>query len=341
MVLSAARTRSFRLIPALVNSLVVPPLIALLISTGVLAILMRSRAAMLALDHPNERSLHTTPRPRLGGVGILAGTAIAWGYATPSLHPLMLLALTLLISVSLLDDLRGVSVVWRLLIHVAAALLAVSALLHGREWWQIGIAALATAWMINLYNFMDGSDGLAGGMAVIGFGDYGVAALIGGDISFAALNLAVATASLGFLLFNFPPSRIFMGDGGAIPLGFLAAVFNVTGWTRGDWPLWFGIAIFSPFIVDASLTLIKRVLRGARPWQAHREHYYQRLVRGGWSHRRTAYAEYAVMLTCGVVSICAINRTPLAQASLAGVLALLYLILIIAIERRFALHAQA
>src|SRR6476661_1373354 len=317
MVLSAPRTRWFRLIPALVNSLVVPPLIALLISTGVLAILMRSRAAMLALDHPNERSLHTTPRPRLGGVGILAGTAIAWGYATPSLHPLMLLALTLLISVSLLDDLRGVSVVWRLLIHVAAALLAVSALLHGREWWQIGIAALATAWMINLYNFMDGSDGLAGGMAVIGFGDYGVAALIGGDISFAALNLAVATASLGFLLFNF------------------------TGWTRGDWPLWFGIAIFSPFIVDASLTLIKRVLRGARPWQAHREHYYQRLVRGGWSHRRTAYAEYAVMLTCGVVSICAINRTPLAQASLAGVLALLYLILIIAIERRFALHAQA
>jgi UDP-GlcNAc:undecaprenyl-phosphate GlcNAc-1-phosphate transferase len=322
------------LIPALVNAVVVPPLVALLVSGAVVAFVIHSRFARYALDHPNERSLHTTPTPRLGGLGIVAGVAAAWWYAMPAIDQGLLIALGLLAGISLLEDVLGVAIAWRLLVHLAAALLAVSTVLNGIAWWLVALAALVTAWMINLYNFMDGADGLAGGMAVIGFGSYGIAALIGGDVSFAAMNLSVAAAALGFLLFNFPPARIFMGDVGAIPLGCLAAVFGIAGWTRGDWPLWFGVVIFSPFIVDASLTLLRRVLRGTRAWQAHREHYYQRLIQIGWGHRKTALAEYALMLLCSCGAVAGLQLEGAAQTAIVFGVAMAYLALIFALERK-------
>jgi UDP-N-acetylmuramyl pentapeptide phosphotransferase/UDP-N-acetylglucosamine-1-phosphate transferase len=327
------------LIPAIVNTLVVPLLIALVVSGALVALLIRSRAARIALDHPNERSLHSAPTPRLGGIGIVGGVAAAWVYTLPALDAQLLIALVLLVGVSLLDDLRGVGVAWRMLVHLASAALAVTAVLPGQEWWLIAVAALATAWMINLYNFMDGADGLAGGMAAIGFGSYGVAALAGGDFSYAAINLAVAGAALGFLWFNFPPARIFMGDAGAIPLGCLAAVFNIAGWQRGDWPWWFGIVIFSPFIFDASLTLLKRLLRGAKVWQAHREHYYQRLVQHGWGHRKTTLAEYALMLLCSMLAIGSIRLNIVMQLAVLGTVALLYAGLVVLLERYFVQHS--
>lgn len=327
------------MIPAIINAVIVPPLIALLVSGAVIAVLIRTRAAALALDHPNRRSLHATPTPRLGGIGIVAGVAAAWCYALPAIDPWLLVALGLLIGISLLDDLQSVGVSWRLTLHLASAALAAAAALRGHDLWLMAVAALATAWMINLYNFMDGSDGLAGGMAVSGFGSYGIAALAGGDFSFAALNLSVAMAALGFLLFNFPPAKVFMGDVGAIPLGCLAAVFDLTGWLRGNWPLWFGIAVFSPFIVDASLTLLKRMLRGAKIWQAHREHYYQRLVHNGWGHRKTALAEYALMALCSGAAIFGARQGQTLQLAVLGALALLYAGLVVALERYFPRHA--
>lgn len=327
------------MIPAIVNAVVVPPLLALLTSAAVIALLIRTRTATLALDHPNQRSLHAMPTPRLGGIGIVAGVIAAWVYVAPAIDLRLAIALVLLIGVSLLDDLRSVGVGLRLLAHFASALLAMTALLfasHGI--WLTLAAVLATAWMINLYNFMDGSDGLAGGMAVIGFGSYGVAALAGGDVSFAAVNLTVAAAALGFLWFNFPPAKVFMGDVGAIPLGCLAAVFDITGWLRGDWPAWFGVILFSPFIVDASYTLLKRLLRGARVWQAHREHFYQRLVQSGWGHRKTALAEYALMMLCSAAAIAGMRYESL-QLVVPGTLVLVYAGLIVALERTLSRHA--
>jgi UDP-GlcNAc:undecaprenyl-phosphate/decaprenyl-phosphate GlcNAc-1-phosphate transferase len=276
----------------------------------------------------------------LGGVGVMIGIAAAWAYASPPLDPLLLLALALLAGVSLLDDVKSVGVAWRFAIHLGSAVLAVVALLRGHDWWLVALAALATAWMINLYNFMDGADGLAGGMATIGFGAYGVAALAGGDFAFAAVNLAVAAAALGFLIFNFPPARVFMGDVGAIPLGCLAAVLHIAGMQRGDWPWWFGCVVFSPFIVDASLTLVKRLLRGEKVWQAHREHYYQRLVQSGWGHRKTAYAEYALMIACGALAVAGTRTTVMWQAALIGAVAFLYVVLALALEKYFHAHAQ-
>ena len=187
--------------------------------------------------------------------------------------------------------------------------------------------------MTNLYNFMDGSDGLAGGMTTLGFGTYGAMAFLNADPLFATASLSIAAAAIGFLCFNFPPARIFMGDGGAIPLGYLAAVFGIIGWQRGDWPVWFGIVVFLPFIVDASCTLLKRLLRGANPWQAHREHYYQRLVQSGWGHRKTALAGYGLMAVTGGIAFIGARLEPELQVATLLAVALFYAALIVVLER--------
>ena len=117
--------------------------------------------------------------------------------------------------------------------------------------WQ-AVLALATMWVTNLYNFMDGSDGLAGGMALFGFGAYALSAWLAGDAVFVVVAASIAAASAAFLVFNFPPAKVFMGDAGSIPLGFLAAALGILGWRAGHWPLWFPVLVFSPFIIDAS-----------------------------------------------------------------------------------------
>jgi UDP-N-acetylmuramyl pentapeptide phosphotransferase/UDP-N-acetylglucosamine-1-phosphate transferase len=297
-----------------------------------LALLLR-REALLPLDHPNERSLHVRPTPRIGGLGIMAGLAICSLILRPDgVFVLTLVALGLAV-LSLLDDLRGLSVRVRFAGHFLAALATVF-FLPDMPFWMSGLSVLALVWVTNLYNFMDGSDGLAGGMALFGFASYGVAAWLGGAGAFALLAWIVAAAAAGFLLFNFPPARIFMGDAGSIPLGYLAAALGLAGWAAGLWPMAFPLLVFSPFIVDASLTLLRRGLSGEKVWQAHRSHYYQRLVRMGWSHRRLALAEYALMAATGASGI-AIVIQPNWQVGLVGGWVVCYAILAVSIDRRW------
>ncbi len=309
-------------------------LISFFIAALAVAWLARSRAARIALDEPNARSLHDTPVPRSGGIGLLLGVAAGWAYAAAQLPWVFWTALLLLIMVSLLDDLRGLSAGVRLATHLLAAALVAPALISGYEsMLLLAMVVFAIGWMCNLYNFMDGSDGLAGGMAVSGFLVYATAAWLAGSTQFALLNLAVAAAAAGFLLHNFHPARIFLGDAGAVPLGFLAATFGITGWLQQDWTWWFPLLVFSPFIVDASVTLARRLFSGTRFWEAHRDHYYQRLVQLGLGHRSTALAEYALMVLCGIVALWAMTlSTTLQYAMLAGIGAL-YLSLIVIIER--------
>jgi UDP-N-acetylmuramyl pentapeptide phosphotransferase/UDP-N-acetylglucosamine-1-phosphate transferase len=257
------------------------------------------RSTRLPMDHPNARSLHATPTPRVGGLGIIAGVIVsAIGLAAFGLLDSGLLAALLgmlaLAAVSVLDDVRNLSVRVRFGVHFLVALGCLLAFgVHG---WLLIPGVLAVVWMTNLYNFMDGSDGLAGGMASIGFGALALAAWLAHAPGLALLCAAIAAAALAFLRFNFPPARLFMGDAGSIPLGFLAAVLGMLGTRDQIWAWYFPLLVFSPFIVDASVTLLRRALRGEKIWHAHREHYYQRLVRMGWQHRTTALAEYAVMV---------------------------------------------
>lgn len=319
---------------------ILSPAFSFLVTLGLLAWLSRSKVAAAVLDRPNQRSLHSTPVPRIGGIGMAIGVATGWLLASPAMPLSILAGGCILFGLSLLDDVFGISVATRLGAHfLVAAGFVITAMPSATTPWLSVVLTLAVAWMTNLYNFMDGSDGLAGGMAVFGFGAYGLAALAGGDFSFAAINLSVAAAACAFLFFNFPPARVFMGDVGAIPLGYLAAVLDVTGWLRGNWPWWFGIAVFSPFIVDASYTLLKRLLRGAKVWQPHREHFYQRLVQSGWGHRKTAVAEYVLMALCSGAAIFGARQGQNLQLAVLGALALFYAGLVVALERYFPRHA--
>jgi len=268
-------------------------LVAFVVCYLLLTWLLR-RVDRLPLDHPNERSLHVQPMPRVGGLGLIAGVLVAMLWLRPAELGWLLAMALFLAALSWLDDVRGLSVRVRLPAHLLAAgvFLAFAGEINVLVW-MLGV--LAMVWMTNLYNFMDGADGLAGGMAVAGFGAYGLAAWMGGGQDVALLSLAIVGAALAFLRFNFPPARLFLGDSGSIPLGFLAAGLGWLGARDGLWPLLFPVLVFSPFIVDASMTLLARLSRRERVWQAHRSHYYQRLVRMGLSHRRLALMEYAVM----------------------------------------------
>jgi UDP-GlcNAc:undecaprenyl-phosphate GlcNAc-1-phosphate transferase len=273
-----------------------------------------SRFGRFALDQPNERSLHERPVPRTGGIAVLLGGAVSLAFGAGVLWLPMALALALAV-VSFFDDLRGLPTGVRLGAHVAAAAVLVWYVLSPMLVVELLVLIVAVAWITNLYNFMDGSDGLAGGMAMIGFGAYGVAAWWGQDGALAALCLALSAAALAFLLHNHHPARMFLGDVGSIPLGFLAAGLGIVGWRNDLWPLWFPVLVFGPFIGDATVTLVRRLLRRERVWQAHREHYYQRMVRMGLGHRGTAWTGYAVMLLCAGAALLGRGQAPALQAT--------------------------
>ncbi|MBI2295922.1 MAG: glycosyltransferase family 4 protein [Betaproteobacteria bacterium] len=299
--------------------------------------LLRSRLSIIALDYPGGRSLHERPMPRTGGIGIHAGVILAWAITAPNLPDAAWAAFAVMLAVSFIEDVGGLSAGWRLGVHLlATGLFAADLLLEAHGWIAAAAAALAIAWMANLYNFMDGSDGLAGGMALIGFGGYGVAAWLSGSTAFALLNFSVAAAAAAFLVFNFHPARTFMGDVGSVPLGFLAAALGIVGWLQRDWTWWFPVLVFSPFIVDASATLARRLLKREKVWEAHRDHYYQRLVLMGWGHRNTALAEYGLMLACAGAGLLAMTQNDAAQIAVLSGIALAYLAMIAALERAWS-----
>jgi len=320
------------------------------VAAALVYLLTDRRWGLRVLDHPNERSLHTRPIPRTGGVGIVAGVAaggwtavVAGSVAAPPVW--LFLCAAAVAAVSFVDDLRGLPAVPRLAAHVAAALgliavgVAPGALeVPGAVWaWPAwvggGVALLGTVWMTNLYNFMDGMDGLAGGMAVVGFGALAVLGLVGGRPDFAVLSLVVVAAAAGFLLFNFPPARIFMGDVGSSTLGFLAAAMILWGNQEGLFPLWVAALVFSPFVVDATATLLRRALAREKVWQAHRSHYYQRLVRVGWGHRRTVVLEYLLMLGCALSALLANRASVPVQWTVLGAWVLAYVVLGLSVTR--------
>jgi UDP-N-acetylmuramyl pentapeptide phosphotransferase/UDP-N-acetylglucosamine-1-phosphate transferase len=205
---------------------------------------------------------------------------------------------------------------------------------------MIPLLILGLVWMTNLYNFMDGSDGLAGGMTTFGFGAYAIAAGLQGHAPLMMLALCTAAAAAGFLLFNFPPARIFIGDVGSVPLGLLAGAVGLMGWRAGIWPLIFPLVVFAPFVVDATVTLLKRVFRRERIWKAHREHYYQRLILSGWTHRRLAIAEYAVMLICAISGLAIVFVSHAGQVFAVAALGLVFLCLMLLVDRRWQSYTR-
>jgi UDP-N-acetylmuramyl pentapeptide phosphotransferase/UDP-N-acetylglucosamine-1-phosphate transferase len=284
------------------------------------------------IDHPNDRSLHHLPTPRTGGAAIVVSAlvgVIAWSlivrwtsvdsaFALDHLSEMIWIlgGSLFLAGISFLDDREGLPVWIRFGCHLIAAcgvIFGGKAVIHSLTLPGFGAIELGWAaspltlafllWMTNLYNFMDGMDGFAGGMTVAGFGLMGYFFWIGNQPVVSGIAMFQATAAVGFLLHNFPPARIFMGDAGSISTGFLAGSLAVLGSRERIFDLWVPLLIFSPFILDATVTLLRRSLRREKLWCAHREHYYQRLVLSGWGHRRAVLAEYAVMAACGLLAL--------------------------------------
>jgi UDP-N-acetylmuramyl pentapeptide phosphotransferase/UDP-N-acetylglucosamine-1-phosphate transferase len=318
---------------------------ACLVSGATVALILKCRWVGF-LDLPNERSLHRVPTPRSGGTGLMAGLLCAGLLTSLMNNSWMWLETSMaatLATVSLLDDRRGLSVSTRLAAHCAVALAYAAYLSHFPDpsverirvdqiFW-IASVALALVVAINFYNFMDGSNGMAGGMACIGFSAYAWAAWPSHP-ELALLSMAIVGASAGFLTFNLR-GEIFFGDSGSVPLGFLAGAVGFHGAHTGLWPHWFPLVVFAPFLLDAGVTLARRIARGEKFWVAHRQHYYQRVVLMGATHGQLALGEYALMLACASSAVWALGLNGTGRWTIFATIGLCFLLLMRVIDARW------
>ncbi len=313
-------------------SLIFTPLAAGAACLTLLPLLIRS--GILPQDLPNSRSLHLAPVPRSGGIAMMAPILIAgWLGAAP--FRVTLACAAFLACISFVDDRRPMPPLIRLVAQMVAAGTLVSNELPNVPFLTSMIVILITVWMTNLYNFMDGSDGLAAGMTVFGFSCYAALAAASGSSAMVLLTASIATCAFAFLLFNFHPARIFMGDAGSVPLGFLAAALGVIGWNGGLWSPLVPVLAFSPFIADASLTLSRRIVAREKFWLPHKNHYYQRVIRMGLGHRRAALTAYALMAAATISAITLQWLPEILQIVLLASWTMFYILLAIGIDRRW------
>jgi UDP-N-acetylmuramyl pentapeptide phosphotransferase/UDP-N-acetylglucosamine-1-phosphate transferase len=272
-----------------------------------------------ALDIPNARSSHTRPTLRGGGVVIVAGFVaglVTWVAMGGILSPRALgwLAGALLVaSVSFVDDLRSLPALPRLATHLASAAILTLAGVQERDISVLAALPLAFLFVIaltNVYNFMDGVDGLATTQAIVAGAALGIAGLIVNNPLVAVGGSLLMASALGFWRYNLPPARLFMGDVGSTFLGFtfaglpLLASIGVGG---GRLPIEFSLVLLAPFLFDSLVTLARRVLRGERWYAAHRSHYYQRLVSGGLSHGQVTSLYAGLAIVAAGAALVALN----------------------------------
>jgi UDP-N-acetylmuramyl pentapeptide phosphotransferase/UDP-N-acetylglucosamine-1-phosphate transferase len=280
------------------------------------------------LDHPNSRSAHAMPTARVGGVGVVvsfvAGSAFtlyhhgATGLATEA----TLMGIVAIAALGFADDVLRLRATVKLAIQIVIATTTVALIKHAGatpllgDHGALGVVVAAAfvgwiVWLTNLYNFMDGIDGIAGGQSLIAASAIAVASFSAGSDSIAWVMVVLALSSLGFLVFNFPPASIFMGDVGSTAIGFafgalplLPASKNLSLWI---WPL-----AISLFILDASVTLMRRIVRRENILSAHRSHFYQRPLALGVRHLPITLASYAGMVVVGAATAAfpILDRTP-------------------------------
>lgn len=275
-----------------------------------LAIAYALRRGML--DQPGFRRSHTLPTPRGGGIGLVVAallvTAVALG-AWPggrdaSTVGVMCLSGALVAFAGWADDHHGLGVLPRLMMQLVASglLMGVLALHAPLQWFWVPAGMLLAVWSINLHNFMDGIDGLLGLQLVFIGVAYAVLAHCLQQPGLALAALGMAAAAAGFLVFNWPPARIFMGDVGSGFAGFLVFALSALLCVHVWLALWPVLILCSGFAVDAGLTLAWRMWRGKRWYSAHREHLYQWMARSGFGHMQTGliYMLWNVLLAAPV-----------------------------------------
>ncbi len=310
-------------------------------ATGVV---LRLLVAWKVYDEPNHRSSHAQPKPRGGGLAVVPVVLLAWIAAALSdghfdmTFWLVIAGALLLAAISWADDLKPRPANLRFGMQVAAVTLGLWTLDAGMLVFQ-GLlpaaadrllTALLWLWFINLFNFMDGIDGITAVETVaIGAGLAVISALVFQWSLGSFLAAAPAAAALGFLYWNWAPSKIFLGDVGSVPLGYLLGWLLIVTAASGLWEAALILPLY--YLADATWTLARRALRGEKVWQAHREHFYQRAVQRGFSHDTIAWriaACNAILVILAVVAAVApSDRSWIAPAlALLAVIALLFML---------------
>jgi Fuc2NAc and GlcNAc transferase len=285
---------------------------AFLLSALLTGVVRRLAVSRGVLDVPNARSSHTAPTPRGGGAAIVLSAVAAWialrlmGVARTDIVIALSGGGIAIAAIGLLDDRFPLSARIRLSVHFASALWAL-VWLNGLPPMQVGehvivlgrsgylLGALGIVWTLNLFNFMDGIDGIAASEAIFVVCSGILLALVNdGGHAHPAIGFTFVAACCGFLLWNWPPARIFMGDVGSGFLGYVVAVLAVIEAHESSLALLVWLILGGVFFVDATVTLARRLLRGERLYEAHRTHAYQCLVRRWGSHRRVTLAVLAV-----------------------------------------------
>ena len=262
-----------------------------LVATGALLPLLRKHSI---LDIPNNRSSHDAPTPKGGGIALISVILLAWIASGIYLESNIFLTLILpamalvLAGISWIDDLRGLPPIFRLIVQTTAVT-AILTIRPAPEAFFQGLlplildnflAGIIWVWFINLFNFMDGIDGITGTETII-IG-VGIALICNGHV--AVIGGLLAAASAGFIRWNWHPAKIFLGDVGSVPLGFLVGwlLLNMAG--NGMWAA--AVILPSYYLFDASITLIRRALKREKIWQPHRQHFYQKAVERGLSQTK-------------------------------------------------------
>lgn len=299
--------------------------LGVMVASSILVYAVRNHALKKGiLDMPNARSSHKIATPRGGGLG----------FVIPFLFSIIVLGFFNLLSVSIsfaligggtlvavlgwLDDKSGLTARVRAVFQFLAATWAVF-WLGGFSTMSIGfaelqlswigsiVAVIGTVWMINLYNFMDGIDGIAGSEAVSVAVICGLLLLWQQSSGLAAVIFLFAASVLGFLVWNWPPAKIFMGDVGSAFLGFIFAVMAMWSEQSGAVPLIIWIMLLGVFVIDATITLIKRLGRGEKLYEAHRSHVYQLAVQAGYSHKQVTSTVLLINLLLGIIAVVALT----------------------------------
>lgn len=299
------------------------PLIVGLISVALTYMVRLYALRTGVLDRPNARSSHTAPTPRGGGLAVVVATllglvaAVALQLTTARDAVTLGSGMVAVGAVGWLDDRRPIPPLFRLAVHVGAAVWTVS-MLGGLPTIQLGttflllgavgyvVGAIGIVWSINLFNFMDGIDGLAGSQAVMAFGVGALLLFWRGNQSLGTLSAIAAAATAGFLMWNWPPARIFLGDVGSGAIGYLLAAIALASENDHSVPLLVFVILSALFIADATVTLVRRLRRGEKPAEAHRDHAYQRLTRRFGSHRTVSISAIAAMLVLSALGAAAV-----------------------------------
>jgi UDP-N-acetylmuramyl pentapeptide phosphotransferase/UDP-N-acetylglucosamine-1-phosphate transferase len=270
--------------------------LSFLISLLTIKLAIKILAKTKTIDIPNERSNHIRPTPKGAGIGIIASLLIVYYIFFPITDFIFSVSILLLCIISFINDNKQISIFIRLLIQIILAIIVLFywpplenlSLLETiiPSWLELIITLLFIIWMTNLFNFMDGIDGISCIQCIIiGFGA-GFCLFLSQDINkienvLAGFFIGSGTA---FLIWNWQPSKVFLGDAGSVPIGFINAILFLLLFQNGLW--YVAIILNSYYLADSSITLLKRILKKEKPWQAHKSHFYQKAIQNGYSHSK-------------------------------------------------------